>query len=91
MFSNLTPLIYIRTTAFGDSVRIERVAEDIPFSKNYNAAFTHVSDFYAQSVKSQTDSQEGIKSETLFAEILRLPEVVMYDTFNIFAGDQRSK
>lgn len=66
-----------RTTAFGDSVRIERVAEDIPFSKNYNAAFTHVSDFYAQSVKSQTDSQEGIKSETLFAEILRLPEVVI--------------
>jgi hypothetical protein len=47
------------------------------FSTDYNAAFTYVSDFYANSTGSQSSSQGGVKSETLFAEILRLPEVIM--------------
>ncbi|CAO3694195.1 unnamed protein product [Umbelopsis ramanniana] len=66
-----------RTTAFGDHVRVERVPKDMVFSTDYNAAFTYVSDFYANSTGSQSSSQGGVKSETLFAEILRLPEVII--------------
>jgi hypothetical protein len=58
-------------------VRVERVPKDMVFSNDYNAAFTYVSDFYAKSVGSQQSSQNGVNSQTLFAEILRLPEVIM--------------
>lgn len=47
------------------------------FSKDYNAAFTYVSDFYAKATQNQGSSQNSVKSETLFAEILRLPEGIM--------------
>ncbi|KAI9315240.1 muts domain V-domain-containing protein [Dichotomocladium elegans] len=40
-----------RPTVFGDSVRIERMAENDPMCTNYNAAFSFVSDFYTQRLK----------------------------------------
>ncbi|KAG2185327.1 hypothetical protein INT44_002117 [Umbelopsis vinacea] len=66
-----------RTTAFGDNVRVERIPKDMVFATDYNAAFTYVSDFYANATGSQSSSQGDVKSETLFAEILRLPEVII--------------
>ncbi|KAI8145116.1 muts domain V-domain-containing protein [Fennellomyces sp. T-0311] len=58
-----------RTTAFGDSVRIERMPQIDPFMSDHNAAFTYVSDFYSQ----RADGGPQVA----FSEILKLPPTVI--------------
>ncbi|KAL1933574.1 hypothetical protein VTP01DRAFT_7664 [Rhizomucor pusillus] len=66
-----------RTTAFGESVRVERMPENDTFCTDYNAAFTYVSDFYTREIHVQNSNvQHGCK-DVLFVEILKLPDAVI--------------
>ncbi|KAI9489627.1 muts domain V-domain-containing protein [Zychaea mexicana] len=70
-----------RTTAFGESVRVERMPENDNFVSDYNAAFTHVSEFYTRisnsSEEKSANSSSSATSKVLFSEILRLPDTVI--------------
>ncbi|KAF7722844.1 Mismatch repair protein msh3 [Apophysomyces ossiformis] len=63
-----------RTSAFGEMVRIERLAEDNTFADDYNDAFTYVSGFYT---RCKTEHKDGVKHDLLFAEVLQLPDTVI--------------
>ncbi|KAI9277084.1 muts domain V-domain-containing protein [Phascolomyces articulosus] len=75
-----------RTTAFGESVRVERMPENDTFMSDYNMAFTHVSEFYTRDSQekdekndssSTTTSSTTTTSKVMFSEILRLPDTVI--------------
>ena len=71
-------MIKKRTTAFGEAVRVERMPENDIFMRDYNTAFTHVSEFYTRDSEAQTDHHpSSTTSKVLFSEILRLPDTVM--------------
>lgn len=54
--------------------------ENDVFMRDYNAAFTDVSEFYTRDSEAQQDDDHPSSSSTskvLFSEILRLPDTVM--------------